>query len=225
MKKFYSAVKSSLALRVLIGFILGILAGLFFGEMTSVLGVVGLGYIRLFQMPVIPYIFVSLISGLGKLNFTVAKGIFIKGGITLLSLWIIIIFVLLLIPFGFPRWESASFFSTSLVEPEKSINFLDLFLPSNPFNAMANTIIPSIVTFSVAVGLAFIFIPEKSIVIEVFSKFSDSLMLITRWVAKLAPIGVFAIAANAAGTLRFDDLERLQVYIILQACIALILSF
>ncbi|WP_042711219.1 hypothetical protein WH8501_26205 [Crocosphaera watsonii WH 8501] len=42
MKKFYSAVKSSLALRVLIGFILGILAGLFFGEMTSVLGVVGL---------------------------------------------------------------------------------------------------------------------------------------------------------------------------------------
>ncbi|CCQ58320.1 cation:dicarboxylate symporter family transporter [Crocosphaera watsonii] len=225
MKKFYSAVKSSLALRVLIGFILGILAGLFFGEMTSVLGVVGLGYIRLFQMPVIPYIFVSLISGLGKLNFTVAKGIFIKGGITLLSLWIIIIFVLLLIPFGFPRWESASFFSTSLVEPEKSINFLDLFLPSNPFNAMANTIIPSIVTFSVAVGLAFIFIPEKSIVIEVFSKLSDSLMLITRWVAKLAPIGVFAIAANAAGTLRFDDLERLQVYIILQACIALILSF
>ncbi|MDJ0729657.1 MAG: cation:dicarboxylase symporter family transporter [Crocosphaera sp.] len=225
MKKLYNTVKSSLAFKVLIGFVLGILAGLFFGEMTSVLGVVGLGYIRLFQMPVIPYILVSLISGLGKLNFTAAKGIFIKGGIVLLSLWMIIIVVLLLIPFGFPSWESASFFSASLIEPEKSINFLDLFLPSNPFHAMANTIIPSVVTFSVAVGLAFIFIPEKSTVIEVFSKLSDSLMLITRWVAKLAPIGVFAIAANAAGTLRFDDFERLQVYIILHGCISLVLSF
>ena len=225
MKKLYHTIQSSLALKVLIGFILGILAGLFFGEMTSVLGVVGLGYIRLFQMPVIPYILVSLISGLGKLNFTAAKGIFIKGGIVLLSLWMIIIFVLILIPLGFPSWESASFFSASLIEPAKNINFLDLFLPSNPFHAMANTIIPSVVTFSVAVGFAFIFIPEKSTVIEVFSKLSDSLMLITRWVAKLAPIGVFAIAANAAGTLRFDDLERLQVYIILQGCIALVLTF
>ncbi|MEL4894369.1 cation:dicarboxylate symporter family transporter [Crocosphaera sp. Alani8] len=225
MRKVFKTLKSSLALKVLIGFILGILAGLFFGEMTSVLGVVGLGYIRLFQMPVIPYILVSLISGLGKLDFIAAKGIFIKGGVVLLSLWMIVILVLILIPFGFPSWESASFFSDSLIEPERGINFLDLFLPSNPFHAMANTIIPSVVTFSIAVGLAFIFIPEKSVVIEVFSKLSDSLMLITRWVAKLAPIGVFAIAANAAGTLRFEDLERLQVYIVLQGCIALVLSF
>ncbi|MGK7882774.1 MAG: cation:dicarboxylase symporter family transporter [Crocosphaera sp.] len=225
MKKIYNIVKSTLALQVLIGFVLGILAGLFFGEMTSVLGVVGLGYIRLFQMPVIPYIFVSLISGLGKLNFKAAKGIFIKGGIVLLFLWIIIVIVLSFMPFGLPSWESASFFSTSLIEPERTINFLDLFLPSNPFHAMANTIIPSVVTFSLAVGLAFIFIPEKSIVIEVFSKLSDSLMLITRWVAKLAPIGVFAIAANAAGTLRFEDFERLQVFIVLHGSISLVLTF
>lgn len=225
VRKLYNTVRSTLALKVLIGFILGILTGLFLGEMASVFGGVGIAYIRLFQMPVIPYILVSLISGLGKLDFTAAKGIFIKGGIVLLSLWMLTIVVLILIPFGFPSWESASFFSASLIEPQKSINFLDLFLPSNPFYAMANTIIPSVVTFSIAVGLAFIFIPEKSTVIEVFSKLSDSLMLITRWVAKLAPIGVFAIAANAAGTLRFEDFERLQVYIILQGCIALVLSF
>ena len=225
MTKLFNSIRSSLAIQVLIGFALGILAGVFFGEMTSSLEILGIAYIRLFQMPVIPYMLVSLIAGLGKLNFRTAKSLGVNAGLTLLFLWLIIIFILIIYPLGFPNWQSASFFSESLVEPPKQINFVELFLPSNPFAAMANTIIPSVVTFSIALGLSLIIVEQKQTVIEVMEKLSDSLLIITRFVAKLSPIGVFAIAANAAGTLRIEDFGRLQIHIILHGLICLILSF
>ncbi|MGK7895350.1 MAG: cation:dicarboxylase symporter family transporter, partial [Xenococcus sp. (in: cyanobacteria)] len=223
--RLINSVRSSLAVQVLIGFVLGITAGIFFGELTSALEVLGTAYIRLFQMPVIPYMLVSLIAGLGKLNFSTAKSLGINAGLTLLSLWLIIILILVIYPLGFPNWQSASFFSESLIEPPKQINFVELFLPSNPFAAMANTIIPSVVTFSIAIGLSLIIVKQKQTVIEVMEKLSESLLVITRFVAKLSPIGVFAIAANAAGTLRIEDFGRLQIHIILHGLISLILSF
>ncbi|ELS05037.1 Na+/H+ dicarboxylate symporter [Xenococcus sp. PCC 7305] len=225
MQKIIESVRSSLAIQVLLGFALGIFAGVFFGEITSSLEVLGTAYIRLFQMPVIPYMLVSLIAGLGKLNFKTAKSLGINAGLTLLFLWLIIIFILIVYPLGFPNWQSASFFSESLVEPPQKIDFVELFLPSNPFSAMANTIIPSVVTFSIAIGLSLILVDQKQTVIEVMEKLSESLLIITRFVAKLSPIGVFAIAANAAGTLRLEDFGRLQIHIILHGLISLILSF
>ena len=225
MKKLVKIIRSNLAIQVLVAFALGISAGIFFGEMTSSLAFLGTAYIRLFQMPVIPYMLVSLISGLGKLNFKTAKSLGINAGITLLCLWSIVILILLFYSSGFPNWQSASFFSESLVEPTRKINFVELFLPSNPFHSMANTIIPSVVTFSIAMGLSLIVLDEKQAVIGIMEKLSEGLLVITRFVAKLSPIGVFAIAANAAGTLRLEDFGRLQIYIILNGLISFALSF
>jgi Na+/H+-dicarboxylate symporter len=57
--------------------------------------------------------------------------------------------------------KTASFFSTSLVEPRKEVDFLELFIPANPFKSLANTVIPASVLFSVAVGVGLIGIREK----------------------------------------------------------------
>ena len=45
-------------------------------------------------------------------------------------------------------------------QPEE-INFLTLFIPANPFNSFANNVVPAVVVFSVAVGLALIGIEQK----------------------------------------------------------------
>ena len=58
----------SLATQVLIGFILGVASGVFFGELIAPVGVVGDAFIRLLQMTVLPYVVVSLILGLGQLS-------------------------------------------------------------------------------------------------------------------------------------------------------------
>ena len=218
-------IRLSLSNQIFIGLVLGILVGLFFGEMAAWLNILGEAFLRLFQMPVIPYIVISLIGSLGRLNYQEAKSIFLKGGAVILLFWAITLVVVLVFPLGFPNWKSASFFSTSLLEDGQPISLIELFIPFNPFSAMANTVIPSVVMFSIALGLAIIPLPNKQGLIEVLSNLTDALMKITQFVAKLTPIGVFAIAANAAGTLPFEAFGRLQVYVVLQAAIALLLSF
>jgi hypothetical protein len=47
----------------------------------------------------------------------------------------------MLMPFVFPEIESASFFSTTLVENRTS-DFAALYIPSNPFHSLANNIVP-----------------------------------------------------------------------------------
>ena len=227
--KFLSSIikhiKQNLSTQILVGLILGILVGLFLGEMASSLAFIGTIFIRLFQMPVIPYIIVSLIGSLGRLTYTQAKSIFLKGGIVILVFWTITLLVVVLFPLGFPAWKSSAFFSTSLLDEGKSFSLIELFIPFNPFNAMANTIIPALVLFSIATGLAVITVENKQELLKSLDTLTDALLKITQFVAKLTPFGVFAIAANAAGTLPLEAFERLQVYIIIQAAIALILSF
>jgi ABC-type amino acid transport substrate-binding protein len=48
------------------------------------------------------------------------------------------------------------FFSTTLIERRPPFNFVDLFIPSNPFHSLANNIVPAVVLFSVILGIALI---------------------------------------------------------------------
>ena len=79
----------SLANQVLIGLLLGLAAGIFFGEMAAFLEVVGRAFVMLLQITVIPYVAVSLVVGLGHLSFAQIKELALKGGAILLMLWIL----------------------------------------------------------------------------------------------------------------------------------------
>jgi len=111
----------------------GICCGIFFGEYCSFLSIVGDGFIKLLQMTILPYIVVSLIAALGKLSMERVKLPAIKAGSLILLFWLITFAVILLIPLSFPQWESAAFFSSSLVKAVPKTNFLALYIPSNPF--------------------------------------------------------------------------------------------
>ena len=70
----------SLSARILAGLLLGVATGLFVGEPAGVLEVAGDAFIRLLQMIVLPYIVVSLIAGLGRLDLVDAKRLGLWGG-------------------------------------------------------------------------------------------------------------------------------------------------
>ncbi len=134
--------------RVIASLLLGIFFGIFLGEPAGKLNIIGNIYIKLLQMTVIPYIMVSLIGGLGRLDLKMARLVGIRGGGLILFLWILTAVTLTFLPLAYPDWTSSSFFSTSMVAEAKKINFLDLYIPANPFYAMAHTIVPAIVVFS-----------------------------------------------------------------------------
>lgn len=199
--------------RVILGLALGIFAGLFFGELAGNLEIFGEAYIRLLQMTVIPYIIVSLIGGLGRLSADIAKRIGIAGGLLILLIWGVTEISNLFLALTYPKWTTASLFSTSLLEAAKPFDPLTLYIPSNPFYSMANAVVPAVVVFSIMLGVALISVRDKDILLTSLGTLSDALMKIASFVGKLAPFGIFAISAAAAGTLQLEELSRLQIYL------------
>jgi Na+/H+-dicarboxylate symporter/ABC-type amino acid transport substrate-binding protein len=142
----------------------------------------------------------------------------------MVGFWAVILTVVTLVPLGFPDWVSASLFSEASLAEEQPLNLLTLFIPLNPFEAMAEGLIPSVVLFSLCLGVALIPLPGKQPVLDVLHGLESGLLRITQAVAKLTPYGVYAIIATAAGTLPLEAFQRLQVYIVIQAVLALVLS-
>ncbi len=199
--------------RVILGLALGVFTGLFFGEPAGNLEIFGEAYIRLLQMTVLPYIIVSLIGGLGRLDVDIAKRIGISGGLLILLIWGITEMSNLFLALTYPDWTTASLFSTSLLEIAKPFDPLTLYLPSNPFYSMANAVVPAVVVFSILLGVALISVRDKDTLLASMNTLSEALMHIASFVGRLAPIGIFAISAAAAGTLRVEELSRLQIYL------------
>jgi Na+/H+-dicarboxylate symporter len=214
----------STSTQVFIGLGLGLLVGLFFGEEVAFLGIGGDIFIAALQITVIPYVVVALITSLGRLTIDDAKALAVKAGAVLLTLWAIGLIVILSSPLAFPDWPSASFFSTSQIQEPAAVNFLQLYIPSNIFASLSNAIVPAIVVFSILFGVALIQVPHKERIVDTLATVGDTLMTITGFIGKLAPYGVFAITASAAGTIDVNELARLQVYIVIYIALSLILS-
>ena len=215
----------SLSTKVLLGLILGIATGLFLGELVAPLHVVGEAFIQLLQMTVLPYLTVSLVAGLSSLTYSEALSLAKKGGLVLLFLWLMALITVLLMPLAFPNWVSASFFSTSLVRDVQEFDFLNLYIPANPFNALANNTVPAVVLFSMAVGVALIGVRNKDVLNQNLHVVVEALMRVTNFVVQLAPLGVFAIAADAAGTMNVADFGRWQVFLVTYIAAWALLSF
>ena len=77
----------------------------------------------------------------------------------LLALGIVILGV---IPLAFPPWDAASFFSSSLVADPVALDFVALYIPSNPFESLANNVVPAAVLFSILLGVGLSAIPGKA---------------------------------------------------------------
>ena len=215
----------SLSARILIGLGLGILTGIFFGELVQPLEVVSNAYIRLMQMTVIPFMAVALVVGLGQLSLSQAKLLAAKGLILLLVFWAIAFVVLFLMPFSFPDIKAASFFSSTLITPKHPFDFVGLYIPANPFHALANNVVPAVVFFSASVGIALIGIKDKAFLMSGLQTFLEALTRVAKFIVNLTPVGVFAIGAVTAGTMTIDQFARLQVYFITFIVAALVLAF
>ncbi|WP_198265257.1 cation:dicarboxylate symporter family transporter [sulfur-oxidizing endosymbiont of Gigantopelta aegis] len=213
--------------RVILALILGISAGLIFGEPMGNLEVMGVVYIRLLQMTVLPYILVSIIGGLGRLDSHMAGRIGMKAIRVILIIWLAVMLTLILLPLAYPNWETSGFFSSSLVTEVPPFNFVDLYIPSNIFSSLSNTIVPAVVLFSLLMGVSLINVKNKEPFITLTNSVADTLMGVASFVAKLAPFGIFAISSAAAGTLDPEELGRLQVflwvYLIAAALLGLVL--
>ncbi|HXE98636.1 MAG TPA: cation:dicarboxylase symporter family transporter [Dongiaceae bacterium] len=215
----------SLSTHVIIALLSGIATGLFFGDRVAFLDTVGIAFIKLLQMTVIPYIATSLMLGIGSMSSEQAKGIAAKVGLLTLVMWLLGFAVIFLTPFTFPRLETASFFSDTTLLPQKEVDYLDLYIPSNPFKSLSDTAVPAVVLFFAAVGVALIGTKDKEHLLAPLETFSAALSRATKAVMRLIPIGVFAICAATAGTMSPEQFDRLGIFFAAYIVAALLLTF
>ena len=215
----------SLSNLILAGLVLGVACGLFLGEYAAALSVVGEAYIALLQMTVLPYITIALVANIGRLSPSEGKrfGVY-AGGFLLLSL-LLALGTITLLSQMLPERLSASFFSSSELKEAATIDFVRLFIPSNPFYALANNVVPAVVLFCTAIGLAIMALEEKGEALKQLDFLTDALATINRQLVRLTPLGVFAIVASLAGTIHLDELNRLEAYLVINTVAALVLAY
>ena len=214
----------SLVRRIVVALVAGIAVGLFLGDSARVFETAADAFVKLLQMAVLPYVTVSIVGSIGALRSEDIRILGVRTALVLLGLSVLSLAFAFLMPLTFPTTESGAFFSTTIVERSPPFNFLDLYIPANPFFALANNIVPAVVLFSIVVGVALLGLPQKQILLSVLEAASETLARAMRFVVRLTPYGLFAIAATTAGTLRFEQLGRLGVYLAAYPTLALLLS-
>jgi Na+/H+-dicarboxylate symporter len=214
-----------MAAKVFLGLAAGIAVGLFVGERAAALQVWADAYVKLLQMTVLPYVAMSLVGGLGSLTRGEAVRLGTRVGLLLLGLWAIALLAVFVFPLMFPPMQTASFFSTTLLDETPPLDLIGLYIPANPFYALANNVVPAVVLFSALFGLALIGIPAKAVVLDVVAVINNALERIAHFIVALTPLGLFAIAAVVAGTFDPEQAVKLQIYLVAYVAMALLLTF
>lgn len=205
---------------------MGLVCGLLFGEYCQPLEVLGLSYVGLLQMTVLPYLIFSLIAKMGRLDAKQAKSLGLTALMVLFVLLLVGIVLVVLAAGIFPPMTGASFYSP----PDQQVgsggyNLLEMFIPTNVFHSLSFEYVPAVIVFCLFFGVALIFTPGKEPLLVILDICSEGLGQINRFLVRLAPLGLFTLTAAAAGTLRLDELSRLQGYIVVYTIACVWLAF
>ena len=182
-------------------------------------------FILLLQMTALPYISLSLIVGIGGLSIDKVGSTFKQSMLILLLLMSVVLVFILLAPISFPDWKNAEFYSANTLKVTNELDLVRLFIPANPFHAFANTLIPSVVLFSLFVGIGLMTVRGKKHTLLILSSLQSSIANVSNLVMRFAPIGVFCIGLRAAATIDSSQMDGLAVYLVTATVVVILLAF
>lgn len=212
----------SLPTQVTIAVILGLFTGLLIGDAASVLEPLGRAYTMLLEVVVFPYIICTLLTSLGSLSPSTSLRLFKKSWLSYLSLLILAYAILIILGQALP-FNITSSNPSSLANTEP--NILDLLIPKNLIDNLANNDVPAVIIFCILFGLVLQRIPYKTKLIDLLDIVSKTCLLFWNWIVKFAPLATFALLASISGTIRLSQLNDLSEFLILFTLGSLIFTF
>ncbi|MCB1135422.1 MAG: cation:dicarboxylase symporter family transporter [Chlamydiia bacterium] len=218
--------KLSLANQILLSFVLGAAAGLFFGDYCAPLERVGTAFIMLLKMPVLLFMATSLIHAIGSLSASEARRLFSHGVFYYLLFWGVTLATIFCVPMAFPHMDSLPSYGEVVDSAsEQHTDLLQLFIPANPVYALSNNLIPAVVVFALFFGYALMKARKKQPLLDSIDNINRVLIRITRSVTLLSPIGVFALIAATVGSISVSHLERIEIYLLAYLGTVVLASF
>lgn len=208
--------KLSLTTKIILGIVLGFLAGWVFGDAITFINPLGQLFIKLLKMIIVPLIIASVIMGIADIGDVRRLGRL--GGKTILyylsTTAIAVIIGILMVNIMKPGvGVNLALQQTPEAQPPSLMDTLLSIVPANPFQAIVNMEMLPIIFFSLLVGVVLTTLKEKA---EPMVRFFDSLnavmMRMTQWIMKLAPYGVFALMAVIVAETGWEVIVDLTKY-------------
>lgn len=212
-------------LRILVAMFLGLVIGAYTSTVFLGVDAIANAFVMLLQMTALPYISLSLIVGIGGLSSTGLSSTFKKTLLILVISIVVALFFIFLSPIAFPDWVTAEFYSVETIKVGTEFNLVNLFIPANPFHSFANALIPSVVTFSVFMGVGLMSVHRKKHSLLLLGNLQTAVANVNTIVMRFAPLGIFCIGLRAAATVDPSDLDGLLVYIVTSAVLVFLLTF
>ena len=213
---------------ILISVVLGLIAGLVFGEKATVLQPIGDIFLNLIKMLVIPLVMCSIATSVMNMKDMNQLG---RVGSMMLALYIGT--SALAAGVGIVTAKVAHLGAGVSVAPEPLSNVEEAptvlavitgMVPNNIIESMANFDTLPCITFSILFGIACVVLGEKAEPVKkVIASANEVLMALIGIVVKAAPIGVFALLASGIGKNGAEVLATLGIFVILAYIGAVIL--
>jgi Na+/H+-dicarboxylate symporter len=237
MKKNGKSFIKDLGLWIILSMVLGIIVGVIMGEKASMFAPLGDIFMQLIKMVVIPLVAVSIITGASSIGNSKSAG---KIGIATFAYYLgtTAFAVCLGLLFG-QLFKPGSGLELSKVQALFSLEYADKggipgfwetvkgIIPTNPIESLVNGNILQILFFSLFFGFGISTIEEnkKETVLTFFNGVTDALIFVILKIMYLAPIGVFALMADATGTLGLDLLKLVGKLLIVYTFALLLHTF
>lgn len=195
--------KKYLPYRIAVGFIVGILAGLFFKDFSIWVKPAGTLFMNLIKMLIVPVIFFSVTSGIAaigdvqKLKRVGGKVVCVYVLMTILACVIGIVLVNITHPGANFDMTNMTAFDASKVKAPNFGNFLFNMVPTNVVQAMVKGDIMQLIFFTFLFGVALVYLGDKAKkVVDICSEAANVIYKILDIIMIYSPIGVFALMAN-----------------------------
>lgn len=212
--------KLSMTAWIFLGFVFGVFSGLFFGDLLSVLMPLSQAFIKIWQVTILPSVMISLILGIGSLNHSNSRYLMFRAGQVLLMFWGLGIALFFSFQLAFPVLKTASFFSTQDLSTPEELDLIEMFIPYNLFHSLSEGFLPAVVIFCICLGLALMGNEENRPLMSLLQILQTALDRVTGIIARTFPIVVFVTTAQIMGTITFEGLLELQVFLVSLAFLA-----
>jgi Na+/H+-dicarboxylate symporter len=216
--------KVPFVLKMSVGFLLGIVAGLIFKADAEVLKPFGTVLIHLLSLIAIPVIFLTVVQAVNKMSVTQLGRMGWKLILYYTATTAAAVFIGLGLAFLFNPGMNLSLPDAQVEEP-KTPHFSDVLLqiiPDNLFQAFAGGDTLAIMFLAVIMGIAISwmkFSADKemkeygNLLDKVFAAFNEMFYILLKGVLAYAPFGVFAISAATFGQQGWETIQSLAGFV------------
>lgn len=199
--------KLSLAKKIFVMLVIGLVAGLYFGPSVLIVKPIGDMFLRLLRMLIVPLVFFTLVSGVTRMESPESlrkTGSFILFFYLLSSFLSALCGVLVALVIRPGRGAEGVLGTVADIAAQKYsvVDTVLNWIPTNPVEAMTNMNMIQIIFFALIVGVALLCLKEKAeTATGFFHQMSDTMIKVTEFVMKFAPYGIGALVACLTGTI------------------------